>query len=61
MQKDYSGYPVEYCLMNRATFERQALAPRRGVCRAWIWFRAFVLGACGGVGQEMRLSLHLRY
>jgi len=28
MQKDYSGYPVEYCLMNRATFERQALAPR---------------------------------
>lgn len=29
MQKDYSGYPVEYCLMNRATFERQALVSRR--------------------------------
>ena len=26
---DYSGYPVEYCLMNRATFERQALVSRR--------------------------------
>ena len=25
MQETYSGYPVEYCLMNRITFEQQRL------------------------------------